>query len=670
MAAARLAICAVAALAVLARGQGMPKWIPAEAKDLFGELDEIQASGKAAVYGEEACDVRARLLKLLGPVTGPEKGQIMLMVLGGLGHCELRKRNFAAATRRFESAISEMNAPSEEALMQHPQAANIVLLKNAGVHMKKLDASRSAVEIRRARTLSIRERAKSIKNIAKHNKVPAGQESVFVQQIMEKAKAGGQEAVQVKPIVGMINSIDSGVDLIDELLKDVDLKVIGNDEAQKKKRQRLQSSAGPHVPAVLMNGVVDAEHMAFAASIAEKAKDIAKEVADAKDLTAQQRMLLKRAKDGAGCEKLPVTCKAVKEVPDLGTNPFGETRIVALKKDKKQSLDLCETNANVLLLLPLDAGVSLTVGDEAPRSLEAQVPVVVDHCLPLSLVAASGASVLSAQAWHPEYSNIERTTEVRERASKWNLKEDDVKEITKNLNAHSKKGWEKALKQWQASPVAEGLRNRLEAEENAKRQQKEAAEKEAEEKAKSEDQDRKKALEELERKRAAKREAEAKKEKERLERKARMEAEKAKKDPWLLDPTVKEAEEKLEELKQERRDANAKLEFDVTKQLTKDINAQERALAKAIKKAKKAYKKNGGVAPAADKDAAPEKKKAEKGASSGGAELAEAEKKLADLKKRKEKAAEDENFKLAKQLKQEQALLEKEVAALRSKSEL
>merc|ERR1719240_1215888 len=83
-----------------------------------------------------------------------------------------------------------------------------------------------------------------------------------------------------------------------------------------------------------------------------------------------------------------------------------------------------------------------------------------------------------------------------------------------------------------------------------------------------------------------------------------MEEERAKRDPWLLSPAVVEAEKKLEELKEARRDANAKLEFDLSTQLTKDISAQERAVKKAIKAAKKEYKKSGKVptsAPDADK---------------------------------------------------------------------
>merc|ERR1711971_897166 len=81
------------------------------------------------------------------------------------------------------------------------------------------------------------------------------------------------------------------------------------------------------------------------------------------------------------------------------------------------------------------------------------------------------------------------------------------------------------------------------------------------------------------------------KERKRLEAKKKLEEERAKKDPWLNDPAVLEEEKKLADLKEARRDASAKLEFDVTQELTKEINAQERHVAKTIKKAKKAHKK-------------------------------------------------------------------------------
>merc|ERR1711920_1191888 len=111
------------------------------------------------------------------------------------------------------------------------------------------------------------------------------------------------------------------------------------------------------------------------------------------------------------------------------------------------------------------------------------------------------ASILAAQVWHPEFATIERTTEVRDRASSWSLKDDEVKELTKEINAHGKKGWDKVMKQWQSGPTAQRLKTKLEEAALAERAAKDKAEKEAQEKARDEDEDRKAAVAELERKR-------------------------------------------------------------------------------------------------------------------------------------------------------------------------
>merc|ERR1711959_548618 len=136
-------------------------------------------------------------------------------------------------------------------------------------------------------------------------------------------------------------------------------------------------------------------------------------------------------------------------------------------------------------------------------------------------------------------------------------------------------------------------------------------------------------------------------------RKARMkklEEERANRDPWLNDPTVLEAEKKFAELKEARRDANAKLEFDLTAQLTKDISAAERDLKKATKKAKKEHKKGGGQTKSAKSDEASDASPAE--------QIAKIKQELEDVMKQKAAAAESENFKEAKKLKVVQKDLE------------
>lgn len=94
--------------------------------------------------------------------------------------------------------------------------------------------------------------------------------------------------------------------------------------------------------------------------------------------------------------------------------------------------------------------------------------------------------------------------------------------------------------------------------------------------------------EEKEAARKAKREAEMA----RVERKKLYEDEKrGKETPWLLSAEVVGAEQALEALKAARREANIKVEFELSAKLTKDISAAERELKKVTKKARKAYKK-------------------------------------------------------------------------------
>merc|ERR1712118_617464 len=207
--------------------------------------------------------------------------------------------------------------------------------------------------------------------------------------------------------------------------------------------------------------------------------------------------LVKRTKDGSGCKTAPETCKVLKGISDIASNGFGESRILFVKAGKKQTLDVCETNGNLGVILPIKGSVSVTIGS-AKEEVEAGKAVIVDFCLPGSLEAAAGASVLFAQAWHPQVAGLERTTEIRDRAKKWGISEDDLKEVTKAVNTYAKKEWDKQLKHWAKSPAAEAMNDKYKAVANAKKEEAEKAKEEAEKKAMDEDEERKKGLEQLE----------------------------------------------------------------------------------------------------------------------------------------------------------------------------
>merc|ERR1711865_653515 len=167
---------------------------------------------------------------------------------------------------------------------------------------------------------------------------------------------------------------------------------------------------------------------------------------------------------------------------------------------------------------------------------------------------------------------------------------------------------EKSGKQWRnESPFQEHVKTSLG---KAASDAATAAEDAAEAKKKEDeanDTDRADNIAKLEAKRAEKKQKQADAEAKRLARKKQLEEERASRDPWLNEPVVLEVEKKLADLKEARRDASAKLEFDLTSELSKDINAAERELKKVTKKARKAFKKSGGkAAPAEEKEAAAE----------------------------------------------------------------
>lgn len=252
---------------------------------------------------------------------------------------------------------------------------------------------------------------------------------------------------------------------------------------------------------------------------------------------------------------------------------------------------------------------------------------------------------------------MERTTELRARAKSFGLSDDALKAVTKMVNDAAKKSWEKTNALWRKAEGHIAIKSAFDSEEEVKMRKAEEAKDAQRKEDEANDEERKKKIAELERKRAEKRKKEEDAEKARIARKKQMEEERLQRDPWLNDPSVVEVEKSIEEMKEARRDANAKLEFDLSTQLTKDISTAERKLKKAIKAAKKAYKKTGKV-PQKKEEAA---EKAEAGESS---ELKELKAKLQDVSKRKAEAAEAENFKEAKKLKAEQKDLEEQIKKL------
>ncbi|CAJ1433292.1 unnamed protein product [Effrenium voratum] len=637
-----------------------PKWLDDDGKELFNEIENDDKT-----FGDLACEYREKLLKAMAGKGDPSASSYRARTLLGLGLCEVRRENWAMAKKRLESAISEMNAPSEDAMLKNPDLAPLALTKQASDLMKRFEITQASTQLRRCREVLERNLKTVLKRVQQQMSQSTGQ-SVPLDKLIEEIPGygkTGQFLPTLLPQVPGLKEIFSFAEVTDITLESLDNQIAAMDGSQKKKRLRLDVSKGKgkagtmlYARGVFTPALIPAEQLA-----------VAKELVDAKVVKAMQEIpaekamtLLKRTKLASGCKDAAGLCEKLEKVPDLQSNGFGETRLVVVKEGKKQTLDTCTTNANIGVLLATKEGVRLTVGPQTVE-LEAGQPLGFDFCqeASLELSGTPKATVLFAQAWHPELAAVERTTELRARGSSaFGLSEEEVKAATKVVNDHAKSTWEKTAKQWRSGKGLETLRQQLQQKEEDKLKAKEVADEAKRKEEEAGDEARKKNLEELERKRAEKRKQQEAAEAKRLARKKQLEEERAKRDPWLLFPEVVEAERRLEDLKEQRRDANTKLEFDLSTSLTKEISAAERALKSVTKKAKKAFKKGAkdlGGAGAQDKEQKEEKEEKEEKENE---KLRELKSQLEAVKAKKEKASAAENFKEAKKLKAEQKDLE------------
>jgi len=645
-----------------------PKWLDDAGKDLFTDLESEELS---SFYGDSACETREKLLKSMAGKGDAGASDHRTRVLLGLSLCEFRKGDWAKSKKRFENTISEFNVPSEDFMLQNPNFAPFALMKQATDLMMKHEVSQAGTTLRRCREIMDRNLKKMLKQIQKQ----LGANPPPLEKLLEELPGYGKTGEFVPLLAKQVPILKQDLpwaEMVDEALDSIDGKVASFDASQKKKKDRLgvsksaskEGSTLLYVRALLSDITAPANQLAVAQELINGVEALTEEAGSVEKSVT----LVKRTKAGPGCEeggKLPKTCAKLQGLADIQSNPFGETRLLVLKAGKEQKLEVCSTNANVGVLLATADGAKVTVaGAEEPIALTAGEPVVVDFCRETSLQAPAVTKVLFAQAWHPEFAAVERTTELRARAKAFGLAEAEVKATAEVVNKHAKKNWDKVAKQWRnLSENNKKVKAGFQGEKEAKLKMEEEA---AEAKRKEEeagDEERKKGLEELERKREAKRKQAEEEEQKRLRRKQIMEEERLKRDPWLNAPTVKAIEQQLDEMKQERREANAKLEFDLSTQLTKDISTAERALKKAIKKAKKAFKK-GGAAALEELAAKTTDKKEEKSAKSIEEQLADLKQKLEDISKEKAAAAAAENFKEAKRLKAEQIDLQEKISKL------
>lgn len=660
-----LGISPWAATAQQPQKQEPPKWMTDEGKDLFTDI-----TGAEHPFDEATCDSRESLLKTLMGINEREASHFRFLVLKEIGMCEFNKGNYDKAKKRLDSGVSELNLPNDDMMLTNQDLAPIGLLREAAKFMKNFELTQAGTALRRSREISERNLKKILKMIHKQMGQQQGAKGNIppVENLIDELPGYGKTG-QVLPMLmaqaPMLKQELPFAEQIDKAVEELDKQLAGFAPAQSKIRKTLDTSKGSkagtllYVRALVSEDVAPGDRLMAATDLTETgaAKAFKEEAASVE----KSMTLLSRTKEGSGCKGkgMDKTCAALAKIPDLKSNGFGETRVVIAKPSKKQPLEMCTTNANVGILLAAQDGVTAKVGTSSTELL-AGLPVVVDFCQEVSLEATKQTAVLFAQAWHPEFAAVERTTELRARSKTFKLEEDEMKEATKVVNDHAKKNWEKSAKQWRSeSPLIQSITGSLK---SAKEEGVKKAEADAEAKRKEEednDEGRKANLEALEKKRADKKAKQAAAEQKTKERKKQLEAERANRDPWLNFPAVLEAQKTLDDLKEARRDANAKLEFDLTSQLTKDISAAERALKKATKAARKAHKK-GEAPPAAGTSGEGDSKEE----SSPADKAAEIKKKLEDVKKQKAEAAESENFKEAKKLKSVQKDLEAQLKKL------
>mmetsp|Transcript_136875 Transcript_136875/g.437901 ORF Transcript_136875/g.437901 Transcript_136875/m.437901 type:complete len:716 (+) Transcript_136875:67-2214(+) len=681
----------------------VPNWLDDEGKDIFKDLEDDEN-----IYGDNSCELREKLLKKMAGKGEKDASDHRARVLLGLGLCTFRRGDYTMSKKRLESAISEMNFPSEDWMLQNQQVAHLALIKQAAVFMSRHEITQASTALRRCREILDRNLKKILKQV--HKQMGAQGQSPPLENIVEELAGYGKTGQFLPMIMKQVPVLSQDLsfsELVDQALDNLDRRIAGIDPSLKAKKLRLDTSKGKgtskgslmYVRSLPTEAVVSAGRSAAVQEfISNGGIDALKEEVAALE---KGMTLIKRTKEGSGCKEgkgLEKTCKALNAVADIAANGFGETRVVMVKAGKPQVLDVCETNANIAILIAAKDGATAKIkGVAEPVTLGAGEPVVIDFCREVTLEASSGVPVLFAQAWHPEFAALERSTELRARSKNFELSEDDVKAATKVVNDYAKKNWEKAAALWRKD--SEGHASIKASFENEISEKKKVADDAAEAKRLEEDagdEEKQKKLEELELKRAEKRKKAEAAEQLRLKRKQQLEEERAQRDPWLNFPSVLAAETHLAELKEARRDANAKLEFDLSTQLTKDISAADRALKKATKTARKLHKKGGTAADdaaakgkTADSEAedkeekvdeqkedkkkekkVEKKEKKEEGAKAKAkpkgesSELKELKSTLEALKKKKQEAADTENFKEAKKLKKEQDELEKKIKKL------
>jgi len=442
-----------------------PKWLSDEGKVLFSDIEADENT-----HSDLACENREKLLKLMAGKRDQGASDYIARTFLGLGLCEFKKQNFPMAKERLDSSISEMNVPSEDFMLQDPQLAPIALTRQAADFLTKYELTQAGTQLRRCREVLDRNVRKILKRVLKQMGEQQGGQVPPLEKFVEEIPGMGKTGQYMPSIINqapMLRETFGFMDRIEKSLDSLDKKMSSVDSSQKDKKLRLYTSKGKgksgsmhYARAMFTDPVAKADRLLAVTDFREGGA--AKELTTSADVFEKGMTLIKRTKSGRGCKDVAAKlCSKLSKIADIQTNGFGETRII-VAKNKKQALDVCTTNVNVGIVVAAKDGAKLVVSGHDAVDLKAGEPLVYDMCLGADIQAAGKVPVLVAQAWHPEFAAVERTTEIGARSKSFGLSEDDVKSVTEVINDHAKSTWEKSAKAWRAeSPGLESIRESM-----------------------------------------------------------------------------------------------------------------------------------------------------------------------------------------------------------------
>lgn len=429
--------------------------------DANWEIAMIGLEDPKAYLAEQPCKTRLPLLKLLDE--GPAKHLTRMFVLKDLGLCALLSDDFVQAIHRFESAIQEVDAPEAMlnvdyfnqhflSMKQDPRTSSMMAVnlryaplisyKEAAEHLKKGELGLAAMALRRGKLISLHEQRTMYNSLAKGNNVNADEIPKMIDELRKRSKLSHTD----KTLLTHASRFGGHNVAVEYLLQTLDDTMIGEDKLMSEKRESLRSSKlGLYFPGLSMQAISGIDKLGFGEEFLKGVALVSKELQEGK--VGDHQMLLKHARGGFSCKRVPRSCEFMETLSDLWTNGFGKTIILDLQAEKTYDYSPCETNGNLAVLVPFVSSVVLATRGIA-REVEKDSAVVIDFCLPWKFTSKAGTMLLVAQAWHPHVSSLERLVAISERAHIWGLEQSEVTMVADGTRAAARMGEKESAFLW------------------------------------------------------------------------------------------------------------------------------------------------------------------------------------------------------------------------------